>query len=61
MRKFESLPQHIQVAINGKERCEKARELASNEKHDDTFYQGKATDNTFNFDKKEINSFMELL
>jgi len=41
-----------------------AKRLAEREKplNDklDAFYHGKSTDNTENYDKKEINSFMEL-
>ncbi len=37
----------------------RAKELAAGEKHDDSFYRGKSTDQSVNMDRAEINSWME--
>lgn len=60
MRAYSDLPHHVQKAIDFKERCEKAREMASAESVDDSFYQGMATNQSLNMDKQEINSYIEL-
>ncbi len=62
MRKSEATPFIVQERITARERSEKARALADREKcaNDiiDGFYSGNSTDNTNNYDKKEINSYM---
>ncbi len=66
MKLFEATPFKIQVGINEEERLSRARGMAKAEKESkvlaemDDFYSGKATDNTNNYDRKELNSFMEL-
>jgi len=64
MKKYEHLPLYVQKAIDAKERREKARILAWGEKtatdQYNAFYIQRATDNTSNFDKKEINNWIEL-
>jgi len=63
-KKYEHLPGYIQRAISAKERLEKARILAWGEKtaieQYDAFYNGKSIDNSNNYDKQEINAYMEL-
>jgi len=53
-----------QKYIDDQKRVRKARVLAWGEKtateQYDAFYRAKSTDNTSNYDKQEINSFMEL-
>jgi len=53
----------IKKRIDERERLVKARALANGEKgvmaQSDAFYRGKSTDNTLNYDKKEINFYME--
>jgi len=62
-KKYEHLPDYVQRAINAKEKLEKARALAWGEKSAteqyDALYKGKAIDNTCNYDKQELNSYME--
>jgi len=64
VKKYEHLPDYVQRAINAKEKLEKARALAWGEKiateQYDAFYNGKSTDNSNNYDKQEINSFMKV-
>jgi len=64
MKKYEYLPDYIQRAINAKEKLLKARALAWGEKTSaeqyDAFYRGKSIDNSNNYDKQEINSYMGL-
>ncbi len=60
MRNYETLPSYIQKAIDFKERCERAREMARNEKHDDEFFHGASTDQSVNYDRMEINSWITL-
>jgi len=64
MKKYEHLPDYVQRAINAKERLEKARVLAWGERtateQYNAFYNGEAINNTSNYDKQEINSYVEL-
>jgi len=64
MKKYEHLPLYVQKAIDAKERRDKAKALAWEEKTTteqyDMLYRGKSTDNSSNYDKQEINSYMEL-
>jgi len=63
MRKSEFTPPYIQRAIDAKERLLKARALALGEKtateEYDAFYKGKSTDSTDDYDKQEINFYMD--
>jgi len=53
-----------QKYIDGQKRSRKAKALAWGEKtaieQYDAFYNGKSTDNSNNYDKQEINSYMGL-
>ncbi len=66
MNKSEYTPTHIQSRISYKERLERGRDMAKEEKESqvlaemDYFYSGASTDNTDNADKHEINTYMEL-
>ncbi len=64
MKLFEATPFMIQEGISERERFEKARALAKRDKcvNDimDGVYSGKATDQSNNYDRKELQSFMEL-
>jgi len=63
MKKYEHLPDYVQRAINAKEKLLKARAWAWGEKtateQYDAFYKGKSTDNSSNYDKQEINLWIE--
>jgi len=52
-----------QKYIDGQKRSRKAKALAWGEKtateQYDAFYKGKSTDNSSNYDKQEINSWIE--
>ena len=65
MKKSEFTPPYIQKAIDAKERLLRARALAGGEKsvvaQADVFYEGKSTNQSINYDRMEINNFMELL
>ena len=66
MRKSEYLPTHIQDRISYEERVQRARDMAKEEKEMavlaemEEFYAGKSTDQSLNYDHKEINSFMSI-
>jgi len=64
IKKTEFLPTMIQMRIDAKERLDKARVLAEREKCVNDimggFYSGKATDQSRNHNRTEINSYMEL-
>jgi len=53
-----------QKYLDGQKRSRKIKALAWGEKtateQYDAFYKGKSTDNSNNYDKQEINSYMEL-
>lgn len=62
MKEFEYLPYYIQKLIDDKERLIKARALAEAEKQAtnrfDAMYRGKSTDQSNNYDRKEINAYI---
>jgi len=66
MRKSEYLPTQIQNRISYEDRVHRARDMAKEEKEIavlaemDEFYTGKSTDQSLNYDRKEINSFMSV-
>lgn len=64
MKKFEYLPPYVQKLIDEKERLLNGRALHKREKQAtgrlDAMYSGKSTDQSNNYDRKEINSYMSL-
>ncbi len=64
MKKFEPLQQFIQKRIDEAERLKRAKSMANKESQAtsqfDAMYGGKSTDQSMNFDRMEINSYMEL-
>lgn len=64
MKSYDLLPPYIQKLIDAKESREVAKSMNKAEKpvNDalDAFYTQQATDNTNNYDSKEINAFIEL-
>ena len=64
MRKSEFLPTQIQMRISYEERLENARRMAKAEKDDqvtaemDAQYHGASTDQSINYDSKELNDYM---
>ncbi len=64
MNRSQYLPTQIQDRISYEEKLERARDLAKAEKDDqittemDKQFQGKSTDQSSNYDSKELNSFM---
>jgi len=57
---------YITLQVNYEKRLETARRLHKAEKENkvidamDVLYAGKSTDNEFNFDRKELNSFLNV-
>ncbi len=66
MNRSQYLPTQIQDRISYEEKVQRARDLAKAEKDDqitaemDKQFQGKSTDQSTNFDRKEINSFLNV-
>ncbi len=57
---YEDLPRNVQIAIDFKERCEKARELAKTDNVSVGDFSGLKCSFRDKGDVREINSYMEL-
>ncbi len=60
MRAYEDLPRNVQIAIDFKERCEKAREMAKTDNVSVGDFSGLKCSFRDEGDMREINSYMEL-
>ena len=64
IKRSEFLPTQIQMRISYEQKVQRARDLAKAEKDDkitaamDAQYQGASTDQSSNYDRKELNDYM---